>query len=147
MMISIDDKVLARIWRHGEQAYPEEGAGVLLGRAEGDDRYVVQIQPFANEFESELRNRRYMITPQDMIKAEDIAEGLGLDIIGIFHSHPDHPPRPSEFDRDRAFPWYSYLITSVNKQKAEESRSWRLTEDRSFREEQVIVKQNSKLEE
>ena len=88
-----------------------------------------------------------MITPQDMIKAEDIADGLDLEIIGIFHSHPDHPARPSEFDRDSALPWYSYLITSVRKQIAQESRSWRLTEDRTFREELLHVEQETKLEE
>jgi proteasome lid subunit RPN8/RPN11 len=146
-MISIPGKVLGEIWEHGENAYPEEGAGVLIGRVEGDIRFVDQILPFSNQFETELRHRRYMITPQDMIKAEEFADGIGLAIIGIFHSHPDHPAQPSEFDRGRALPWYSYLITSVHKQKADESRSWRLTEERTFTEEKLLFEQKSALEE
>ena len=146
-MISIPGEVLRAIWKHGQKAYPDEGAGVLIGHVEDDDRFVNQILPLSNQFDPEQRHRRYMITPQDMIKAEDIADGLGLEIIGIFHSHPNHPARPSEFDRDRALPWYSYLITSVRKQFAQESRSWRLTEDRTFREEQLHVEKETKLEE
>jgi proteasome lid subunit RPN8/RPN11 len=145
-MISIPGKVLREIWEHGESAYPEEGAGVLIGRAEGDIRFVDQILPLSNQFETELRHRRYMITPEDMIDAEEFADDRGLEIIGIFHSHPDHPAQPSEFDRDRALPWYSYIITSVHNRNAVESRSWRLTEERKFREEELLFERKSALE-
>lgn len=146
-MISIPGEVIGEIWEHGENAYPEEAAGVLIGRVEGDIRFVNQILPLLNQFETELRHRRYMITPQDMIDAEEFADGIGLEIIGIFHSHPDHPAQPSDFDRDRALPWYSYLITSVHKRNAVESRSWRLTEERTFREEKLLSEHKSALEE
>ena len=146
-MISIPGEVLRAIWKHGQKAYPDEGAGVLIGHVEDDDRFVNQILFLSNQFDPEQRHRRYMIIFQDMIKAEDIADGLGLEIIGIFHFHLDHFAHSSEFDRDRVLSWYSYLITSVRKQIAQESRSWRLTEDRTFREELLYVEQETKLEE
>jgi proteasome lid subunit RPN8/RPN11 len=146
-MITITSRILEDIRRHGESSYPEEGAGLILGKVDGDERFADQILPLTNQFEAALRNRRYLITPQDMIKAEEIAEGNGREIIGIFHSHPDHPARPSEFDREQALPWYSYLITSVRQSKAHESRVWRLTEERKFNEENLVVYRESQLEE
>ncbi len=137
--------VLARIHAHGEQAYPEEGAGLMLGKEENGKRQVLDILPLTNAREDTARHNRYLITPQDMLNGEKEAMRLGLDIVGIFHSHPDHPNRPSEFDRDWALPWFSYVITSVQQGKAAGSRSWRLTEDRkAFDEEdiQVTEKQN-----
>ena len=137
--------VLERIHAHGEQAYPEEGAGLMLGKEENGKRQVLDILPLTNAREDTARHNRYLITPQDMLNGEKEAMRLGLDIVGIFHSHPDHPNRPSEFDRDWALPWFSYVITSVQQGKAAGSRSWRLTEDRkAFDEEdiQVAEKQN-----
>jgi proteasome lid subunit RPN8/RPN11 len=146
-MISIPAHLLGEIWEHGENAYPEEGAGVLLGRVEGDSRYVTRVLSFANQFETELRHRRYLITPKDMIAAEDMADSLGLLIIGIFHSHPDHPAKPSDYDREMALPWYSYIITSVYKKRTLESRSWRYSQENAFLEENLFVDQEMKLEE
>lgn len=146
-MITIASRVLEDIRQHGELSYPEEGAGLILGKVDGEERFADQILPLTNQFEATLRHRRYLITPQDMIKAEEIAEENGREIIGIFHSHPDHPARPSEFDRERALPWYSYLITSVRQSKAHESRVWRLTEERIFSEENLVVHPESQLEE
>jgi len=79
-----------------------------------------------------------LITPEDYLKAELEADRLGLSLIGVFHSHPDHPNRPSEFDREWAQPFFSYIITSVQSGKAMESRSWRLTEDRTKFEKEEI---------
>lgn len=146
-MITMSKEVLTQIKEHGEQAYPEEGAGLLLGRVDGNNRFVDQILPQSNQFEREHRNRRYMITPQDLIRAEEIAEELGMELIGIFHSHPDHPAKPSDFDQERALPWFSYLITSVQKKIAHESRSWQLTDERRFIEEKVKIEGSSILEE
>ncbi len=79
-----------------------------------------------------------------MLLAEQESEALGMEILGVYHSHPDHPPLPSEFDRDWALPWYSYLITSVARGRAIESRSWRLAEDRSsFTSEELVVRERS----
>jgi proteasome lid subunit RPN8/RPN11 len=140
MGLSISPQVLKEIHAHGEAAYPEEGAGLLLGEVNGDERVVQAILGIENAREDEARHNRYLITAQDMLRGEQEAMRRGLDIIGVFHSHPDHPNRPSEFDREWALPWYSYLITSVNAGRAQESRCWRLEEDRSsFREERLIV--------
>jgi proteasome lid subunit RPN8/RPN11 len=73
-----------------------------------------------------------------MMQAEDMADGEDWDVIGIFHSHPDHPPRPSDFDLQWALPWYSYLITGVHAGRAGESRAWQLRDDRSGMFEQQI---------
>jgi proteasome lid subunit RPN8/RPN11 len=132
-------QILAQINAHGETSYPEEGAGFLLGSVEGQQRVVSQIFTTENAREDAARHNRYLVTPEDYLKAEITAERLGLDLIGVFHSHPDHPNRPSEFDREWAQPFFSYVITSVNDGKAVESRCWRLSEDRSKFEEEKIT--------
>jgi len=133
-MLEIAHAILGQIHRHGEDAYPEESAGFLIG----NDGKVEQIFPLPNSREDTARHNRYLITPEDYLKAEFTADSLGLSLIGVFHSHPDHPNRPSEFDREWAQPYFSYIITSVQSGKAVESRSWRLVEDRSqFTEEKI----------
>jgi proteasome lid subunit RPN8/RPN11 len=140
MSLLISSQLLENIHAHGESAYPEEGAGLLLGTAIGGQKQVTQILALANSREEGARHNRYLLTPQDYLRGEQEADRLGLDVLGVFHSHPDHPNRPSEFDRDWAMPWFSYLITSVQAGQAVESRSWLLTEDRSqFSEEQIMV--------
>jgi len=138
MTLEIDEKALKSIQEHGEASYPEEGAGFLLGEAAGEWRHVVDILPIANSREAEARHNRYLITAQDMLHAEMTASKQELDIIGIFHSHPDHPNEPSDFDREWALPWYSYVITSIMQGQASGSRSWRLVDDRSRFEEEFI---------
>jgi proteasome lid subunit RPN8/RPN11 len=136
-MLQLLKDLLRQIHAHGEQAYPEEGAGFLLG-SDGTQRAVEAVLLLSNAREDQARHNRYLITPEDYFKAELEAERRGLSLIGVFHSHPDHPNRPSEFDREWAQPYFSYIITSVQSGKAIESRSWRLTEDRSqFVEESV----------
>ena len=136
-MLRLSKDLLRRIQAHGEQAYPEEGAGFLLG-SDGTQRAVEAVLPLSNAREDQARHNRYLITPEDYFKAESEAERRGLSLLGVFHSHPDHPNRPSEFDREWAQPYFSYIITSVQSGKAIGSRSWRLTEDRSqFVEESV----------
>ena len=130
MTLHISQDLLHEIWEHGGRHYPEEGAGLLLGVVEGVDRMVIQLLPVQNNFSAESRHNRYLITPQDMLAAEQYAEELGLDVIGVFHSHPDNPAKPSEYDRQMALPWFTYLITSVKAGQAQESRSWRISEDR-----------------
>jgi proteasome lid subunit RPN8/RPN11 len=96
---------------------------------------------YDNAREKTARHNRYLLTPLDYLHGEQEASRLGLDVIGVFHSHPDHPNRPSEFDREWAMPWLSYVITSVQTGKAKESRSWLLSEDRTeFIEEKIIKK-------
>jgi len=139
-MIEISAAILAQIYAHGEAAYPEEGAGFLLGKSNGKRRTVSAILGLNNSREDDARHNRYLITGQDYVRGEMEAERLGLDLLGVFHSHPDHPNRPSEFDREWAMPWFSYVITSVQSGSASESRSWRLREDRAgFEEESMEI--------
>jgi len=138
--LKLTNKVLAQIQEDGENAYPEEGAGLMLGIDQEGRRVVQAILPLNNAREDAARHNRYLITAEDMMSAEMEAMRMGLDIVGIFHSHPDHPNRPSEFDREWALPWFSYVITSVQNGKAAGSRSWRLADDRrSFFEEMIVV--------
>jgi proteasome lid subunit RPN8/RPN11 len=138
-VLLISKEILAQIYAHGEAAYPEEGAGFLFGSDDGAQRHVTQLFTTENVREDEARHNRYLVAPEDYLKAEITADKLGLSLIGVFHSHPDHPNRPSEFDREWAQPFFSYVITSVNEGKAVESRSWRLAEDRSKFEEEKIL--------
>jgi proteasome lid subunit RPN8/RPN11 len=140
MTLAITSALLQAIHAHGERAYPEEGAGLLLGEASGDNKRVIDILTIENSREASARHNRYLLTAQDYLRGEETAARRGLDVLGVFHSHPDHPNRPSEFDRDWAMPWFSYIITSVHTGKAAGSRSWRLTDDRmQFIEEDLQV--------
>lgn len=134
MTLALSKQLLDQIHAHGEQAYPEEGAGFLIG-SEGR---VDNILPLENAREDGARHNRFLITPEAYLNAELTADRLGLSLIGVFHSHPDHPNRPSEYDREWAQPFFSYIITSINEGKAAGSRSWRLLEDRSKFEEEEI---------
>ncbi len=140
MRLEITSDLLEQIHVHGEGAYPGEGAGFMLGKSGADLRVVATILKLPNAREETAQHNRYLLTPQDMLRSEQEADKLGLDVIGVFHSHPDHPNQPSEFDRQWAMPWFSYIITSVNDGKAVASRSWRLTDDREmFIEESIQV--------
>jgi proteasome lid subunit RPN8/RPN11 len=138
MKLEISSEHLDQIHAHGEEAYPGEGAGFMLGNTDGDLRVVRAILKLPNAREESARHNRYLLTPRDVLHSEQEAAKLGLDVIGVFHSHPDHPNEPSEFDRDWAMPWFSYIITSVKSGKAAGSRSWRLTDDRSAFDEELI---------
>ncbi len=137
MELALNAELLRKIQAHGEAAYPEEGAGFLLGQ-DGQPRQVLDILELPNRREDGARHNRYLIGPKDYLQAENEADRRGLTLLGVFHSHPDHPDHPSEFDRDWAQPWFSYLITSVQNGRAVSSRSWRLEEDRSGFEEENI---------
>jgi len=140
MALSLTNALLKSIHSHGESTYPEEGAGLLLGSVDGEVKLVIDIMPISNSRENSARHNRYLLTAHDYMRGEDEADRRGLEVLGVFHSHPDHPNRPSEFDREWAMPWFSYIITSVNEGKAVESRSWLLQDDRSsFYEEPIRV--------
>ncbi len=138
MILEIDEQTLRKIQAHGEAAYPEEGAGLLIGMQDGEMRRVNAIYGLENSREADARHNRYLLTPQDYARGEQEADRLGLDVVGVFHSHPDHPSQPSEFDREWAMPWFSYVITSVDKGRAASTRSWQLLEDRSKFEQETL---------
>ncbi|MCL4560380.1 MAG: M67 family metallopeptidase [Chloroflexi bacterium] len=138
-MLEVSPTILNQIHAEGEEAYPEEGAGFLLGKG-GEIRQVQATIRLPNAREDTARHRRYLITADDMVSAEKIAEERNMEIIGVYHSHPDHPNRPSEYDLEWALPWFSYVITSVHEGRALDSRSWRLKDDRTaFVEEKLVI--------
>jgi proteasome lid subunit RPN8/RPN11 len=140
MGLEISSSLLEHIHRFGEAAYPEEGAGLLLGSSIGSRKEVQAVLPISNSREDSARHNRYLLNPKDYLQGEQEAARLGLDVVGIYHSHPDHPNHPSEFDREWAMPWFSYLITTVQAGQAAGSRSWLLSEDRqAFTEESITV--------
>jgi proteasome lid subunit RPN8/RPN11 len=134
---------LRAVEAHGEATYPDEGAGFLLGRVSGESVHVEAVLPVDNRRESAARHNRYELAPRDFTRAEDEAARRGLDLVGIFHSHPDHPNQPSEFDREHAWPNLSYLITSVEEGTATGTRAWRLAADRAQFEEDTLAVQKS----
>lgn len=134
MSLKIANELIERINTHIEAAYPGEGAGFLLG-TDGD---VSDVLPLGNAREEEARHNRFLLTPEDYLKAEMKAMELGVDLIGVFHSHPDCPNVPSEYDREWAQPFFSYIISRVDKGKTVSHRSWRLVEDRSKYDEEEI---------
>jgi len=143
MKINIPADLLDQIQAHGENTYPYEGAGLMLGQEENDKRTVESLLFLENAREKDIQHNRYLITAEDMLLGEKEAARLSSSILGIFHSHPDLPNNPSEYDREFAIPWYSYLITSVNNAKAAGSRCWRLEDDReSFSEEIIQINSN-----
>ncbi len=131
MRVALSDALQKRIAAQMEAAYPDEGGGFLLGRARADAVLVEDIVKVANVFAEEERHHRYAMTPQDWMRLEDAADARGLSLIGYYHSHPDSPAIPSEYDREHALPNFVYLITSVRQARAHDMRVWRLKPDRS----------------
>ena len=116
---------------HGERTYPHECCGFLFGRLDGDVRRVSATHEIENAREESARHNRYLIGPDDYRLAEKAAREARLDVLGFYHSHPDHPAEPSVFNRDHAWPWYAYVIVAVARGKSEAMNAFRLEEDRS----------------
>jgi len=139
MAIALEKELDTAIRAHGEETFPNECCGFMLGTVEGDAKQVVELLRADNDREDEEQYHRFLITPEDYMKAEKAARAKGLDIIGFYHSHPNAPARPSQYDLDHAWPWYSYIIVSIQDKKSEKMTSWVLAEDRSeFSEEDVV---------
>jgi proteasome lid subunit RPN8/RPN11 len=120
---------MALVHAHLSLAYPEEGCGVMLGVEREEAREVRRVIGFENRRE-DSRHNRYLIAPEQFLAADKEARAAGLDVLGFFHSHPEHPAQPSDFDREHAWPYYSYMIVSIERGQAVDTRSWRLTDDR-----------------
>ena len=130
--------VAAAIRQHGSETYPNECCGALVGR----NGVVFSAYPLANTTEEGPR-RRFLVRPQDYRDAERHAAERGADLLGFYHSHPDHPARPSQYDLDYAWPVFSYIIVSVRAGAPEEMTSWRLRDDRAaFDQEDLIYAQH-----
>ena len=130
MKLIVPAPLMEQIRSHGEETYPHECCGFLFGSQDDGARLVREVRRQPNE-RTDSRENRFLITPGQFRDAERAARKAGFLMLGIYHSHPDSPARPSEYDRDHAWPWYSYLITSVGRGAAGDSRVWQLRDDRS----------------
>jgi len=137
--LKISDELIKRIEAHGIETYPHECCGALLGRDSESAREIVDLLPLANRRDDSPRNR-FEVTPDDVRLAEKTAREKRLDLLGWYHSHPDAPARPSDFDREHAWPWYSYIILSVQKGAPRDITSWRLRDDRAAYDPESIAR-------
>ena len=140
MSLRISASDLAKIYEHGEASFPEECCGVMIGRSatQGAPATVEEILSAQNEREDENRHNRFLISPRALLDAQRAAREKGLEVLGYYHSHPDHPARPSDFDRDHAWPATSYLIVSIMSGRVADCRSWLLKSDRSAFDEESV---------
>jgi proteasome lid subunit RPN8/RPN11 len=154
--LKLSSEISEKIRQHGAETYPHECCGALLGRdldraatdtSAPDDRTppreILALFPLVNRRDDSPRNR-FSVTSDDVRAAEKAARERGLDVVGWYHSHPDHPAEPSQYDRDHAWPWYSYIIVSVANGAPQHMTSWRLADDRAgFAPEDIEVRQRT----
>jgi proteasome lid subunit RPN8/RPN11 len=140
-MILLKAEAEKRIREEGERAYPNECCGFLLGCfSTGGEKQADLALVVENAREAGEQYHRFVITPEDFMRAERDARQQDREIVGIYHSHPDYPARPSDYDREHALPFYSYLILAVKAGKAGELTSWELNSDRNqFTEEEITL--------
>jgi len=120
------------------QTFPNECCGFFYGYEKEGIRYIELAQVTVNNKLGDQR-RRFEISPLAYMQAERFAEENGLTLLGIYHSHPNHPAIPSVHDFNKALPYFSYIIIAVKAKKFERLRSWRLNETNSaFEEEQIV---------
>jgi proteasome lid subunit RPN8/RPN11 len=126
--LRISESLVEQIRHFGELAYPAECCGVLAGHP-GEIKHVLHLVPMQNRRSDDPH--RYLIAPEDLLRTMTELRRSDLEVLGYYHSHPDHPAVPSEFDNEHAWPWYSYIIVQVNQGSATELAAWVLPDDRS----------------
>ncbi len=140
MSLAIPADELEKIREHARRAYPHECCGVMFGRESDGRKVTSEVRALENVQESgkartwdagESARRRFEISADDFRACDRYARENKIDILGFYHSHPDHPARPSQHDLDRAWPWFSYVIVSVNRGEPKDVTSWEMAEDRS----------------
>ena len=134
MALLLRPQVDEAIRAHGVETYPNECCGAMLGH----DGVVIHACEMPNTTEEGPR-RRFLVRPQDYREAERRASELGMDLLGFYHSHPDHPARPSQYDLDHAWPFFSYVILSVHDGVPKDMTSWRLRDDRAAFTEETLT--------
>ncbi len=142
-MIRISRSAEAAIREHGRTAYPEECCGALFGGAEGEEAFVAEAEPVENSRRVE-RRRRFSIEPGEYRRLESLARKRGRDLLGFYHSHPDHPAVPSDYDREHALPFFHYVVLAVASGEPREMGSFVLSEDRgAFAREELLPAEGS----
>ncbi len=129
--IVLPNDLYEQIEREGIAAYPNECCGILIGSDANCERRVVRLVPMQNVFDSAEQYHRFSIDPLAMAKADDHAAKEGHAVVGFYHSHPDHPARPSEYDRTHVPPWsfYSHIIVAIEKGAACAMTCWVMNEE------------------
>ena len=135
-MLHIDPKAMEIMIADAERTFPDECCGFFFGKEEGDKRFINAITVVDNSKEGDKR-RRFEISPQDYLKAENFADENNLTLLGVYHSHPNSPAIPSEYDRISAQPYFSYIIISVFDGRYSHARSWQLNDHYQFEEEKI----------
>jgi proteasome lid subunit RPN8/RPN11 len=142
-MIRLADGIVEQVNRHGEADYPHEACGLLLGALEDDGtKRADEAVALDNVREEGARHHRFLLRPEDIVRVEREARARGKDVIGVYHSHPDHPDEPSRYDLEHAWPVYSYVIVSVREGRAASLRSWELAADRARFAPEPIVRES-----
>jgi len=136
MTLHIHADELERLHAHARDGYPHEVVGILAGNR--DTGTVVRVHPLINERADSPQNR-YKVSGLVVHRAEQALDAEGLEVVGYYHSHPDHPSQYSEYDRDHALPNMAYLITQVLEGRTGTTQVWRLREDRSAMDEEPIA--------
>jgi proteasome lid subunit RPN8/RPN11 len=129
MPLVLTAEQISQIQREGADAYPNECCGAMLGKDQPDARRLVtRLEPLGNSFEAGEQYHRFALDPRDLMHLEKRAGDAGLSVLGFYHSHPDHPARPSEYDRQHAWPFYSYVIVAIANRNPVDLTSWQLDE-------------------
>ena len=136
--IQLSERVLDTIRRHAAAAYPHECCGALIGATVQDGVVEVVDAKELDNVTDEGPRRRFRVSPSDYRQSEARARELGAELLGFYHSHPDHPALPSQYDLDHAWPNFSYVIVAVAQGTPGDLRSWRLRPDRSAFEEETV---------
>jgi proteasome lid subunit RPN8/RPN11 len=140
-LIQITEEEIEKIREHGRDTYPDECCGVIIGKYKDERPVITETRRMTNT-NAGNPTRRYNIDPLELMKLEDELDNTGLTMLGIYHSHPDHPAKPSKFDLDHAWPNLSYIVLSVERGEARVLTSWRLKRDlQDFDEEEIIIKE------
>jgi proteasome lid subunit RPN8/RPN11 len=139
-MLTIEQIALDQMIQDAVKTFPDECCGFLFGREQEGIRTVSKIQVVDNAKEGDKR-RRFVISSKDYMKGERFADENNLQLLGVYHSHPNHPAIPSEHDRVAAQPYFSYIILSVVNNEFDHIRSWQLNEEQQFEEEKIVSKQ------
>ena len=154
MVLHIKTEHLTIIRNHAEEIYPEECCGLLLGKIHQGETELIEVWPTENHYQREsavqlstnpnlTKESRYIVDPKEMLRAQKQGRDRGLNIIGIYHSHPDHPAIPSECDREYAWPEYLYIIVSVPQGCPTDIYCWSLDQEHQFQSEQLRVSSQS----
>jgi proteasome lid subunit RPN8/RPN11 len=139
-MITVSEYLLGEIREHGVRDYPYECCGLLLGRFAEEGKIVTETYPISNAREESAKRNRFLIEPEELMRGERYARERDLDVVGFYHSHPDSPAVPSQYDLEHAWPTYSYIIVSTSAGQANALFSWEQEPDRSrFNREELIT--------